>query len=208
MDPLFAATRDMLIFGQPYNEIVEGIKRGVKRPDIRENYLEVLPLLRDYFAGIRPRFVNSVSRRYYPVGRGLMVPFDPPLIYGDGERIYFPWLSFWRSYPIDRERLSLFVTMVQELLDQDPDLDQSKFLILDFSASKPQYPRALRVIDAADVPRLSEKHKDEMLAVFAEGYWLAVAELKRKVQTSRTSGDEDRPEAGDPTLFDPDLNKQ
>jgi len=28
---LFAAVRDMLVFNQPYDEIVEGIRRGIKR---------------------------------------------------------------------------------------------------------------------------------------------------------------------------------
>ena len=99
-NPLFGAVQDMLVFAQPYDEIVEGIRRGVRRDDVRENFLGVLPLIRDHFDGVAPAFVQSVERRYYPVGRGLMVPFDPPLIYGVGGRIHFPWLSFWRSNPI------------------------------------------------------------------------------------------------------------
>lgn len=45
---LFAAVRDMLVFNQPYDEIVEGIRRGIKRADVRENLLGVLPLIRDH----------------------------------------------------------------------------------------------------------------------------------------------------------------
>jgi len=75
-EPLFSAVRDMLVLRQPYEQIVEGIRRGIPRPDVRANLLEVLPLIRDYFEGISPSFVQAVDRRYYPIGQGLMVPFD------------------------------------------------------------------------------------------------------------------------------------
>jgi hypothetical protein len=94
-NPLFSAVRDMLVFSQPYTEIAEGIRRKIKRTAVRENLLNVLPLIRDYFDGVNPAFVQAVERRYYPVGLGLMVPFDPPLIYGDGGRLHFPWFSFF-----------------------------------------------------------------------------------------------------------------
>jgi hypothetical protein len=94
-NPLFSAVRDMLVLQVPYEQIAEGIRRGVKRPAVRENLLEVLPLIRKYFSGISPDFVQTVERRYYPIARGLMVPFETPLVYGIGGILYFPWFSFW-----------------------------------------------------------------------------------------------------------------
>lgn len=173
---LFNAIRDMLLFGQPYDEIVRGIE-NIKRADLRENLLGVLPLIRDYFDGVAPSFVQSVGRRFYPVGRDLMVPFDPPLIYGVNGQIHFPWFSFWRSNPLAGDSLSLFVTIVEEVLLQDPDLETAKFTILDFSAPKPKYPRELTVTNAGDIERLSAARKAEMLTIFAEGYKMAEAEL-------------------------------
>ena len=198
---LFSAVRDMLVFGQPYAEIAEGIRRKVKREDVRDNLLGVLPLIRDYFDGVKPAFVQAVERRYYPVGRGLMVPFDPPLIYGEGGRLHFPWFSFWRSNPLAGERLSLFVSVVEDVLLQDADLEQAAFVILDFSAPKSNQPRDLRVIDAHDIPRVSEATKVEMLSVFAEGYFLAVAELS---STAATRGAE-KPARKSGTLDQADL---
>ena len=175
--PLFGAIRDMLVLGVSYDQIVEGIKRGVKREDVRDNLLGLLPLIRDYFDGVSLSFVQSVERRFYPVGRDLLVPFDPPLIYGVGGQIHFPWFSFWRSNPLADESLALFVTMVEELLLQDPDLETAKFTILDFSAPKPKQPRVLTIMDARDIPRVSPERKAEMLEIFVEGYRLAEAEL-------------------------------
>src|ERR1700724_1971489 len=72
-DPLFDAVRDLLVLHVPYEQIVEGIRR-IKRASVRNNLLGVLPLIRDHFADISPDFVQAVDRRYYPVGRELMVP--------------------------------------------------------------------------------------------------------------------------------------
>lgn len=203
-NPLFGAVQDMLVFGQSYDEIVKGIRRGIKRTDVRDNYLGVLPLIRDHFEGVAPAFVQKVERRYYPVGRGLMVPFEPPLIYGVGGQIYFPWFSFWRGNPIGGERLSLFVSIVEEVLLQDADLENAIFEILDFSAPSPKNPRELSIIDARDIPRVPEEIKREMLEIFAEGFFLAEAELAVMAGPA-PKGEQPRDDSGtdtQPGLFD------
>ncbi|MGY4245320.1 hypothetical protein ACVIIZ_006728 [Bradyrhizobium sp. USDA 4523] len=166
-----------------------------------------LPLIRDHFASVSPDFVQAIDRRYYSVGRGLMVPFDPPLLYGIGGKLTFPWFSFWRSNPLADVRLSLFVTLVDELLAEDPDLSAADFQILDFSVpktgkKKPGEPRAerqLRIIDAPSVPRVSEATKMEMLTIFAEGYFMAIEELSGAVkpQPSADKTQERDPRQGD-----------
>lgn len=188
-NPLFSAVRDLLVLGVPYEQVVEGIRK-IKREDVRKNLLEVLPLIRDHFAGVAPDFFQAVDRRYYPVGRGLMVPFEPPMIYGVGGQLYFPWLSFWRQNPLAKERLSLFVTLVDEVLLQDPDLETARFEVLDFSAPKGK--RVLTVIDAREIPRVEESKKLEMLSTFAEGFFLAQAELKKKPEKETEEREEKR----------------
>jgi hypothetical protein len=179
-NPLFAAVRDLLVLGVPYEQVVDGIRKGVKRENVRKNLLGVLPLIRDHFAGVRPDFFQLVERRYYPVAQGLMVPFEPPMIYGIGGQLYFPWFSFWRQNPLARERLSLFVTLVEEVLLQDPDLETARFDVLDFSA--PNGKRTLSIIDAANIPRIDDARKIEMLSTFADGFFRAQEELRRTPQ--------------------------
>lgn len=204
-DPLFGAVRDLLVFGVPYEQIVEGIRRGVKRPEVRENFLGVLPLIQSYFADIRPSFFQMVERRFYPAGRKLMIPFNPPLIYGVDGQLCFPWLSFWRSNPIADERLSLFVTLVEEVLLQDPDLERAQFTVLDFSAPAPKFPRELEVISATDVPRVNDVRKKEMLGVFVKGFALARAELlaKSMLAKKKEAADKAKRPQDEPDLFDP-----
>lgn len=47
-DPLYAAVRDMLVLGVPYENVVKGIKK-IKREKVRENLLSVLPLISGSF---------------------------------------------------------------------------------------------------------------------------------------------------------------
>ena len=124
-----------------------------------------------------------------------MIPFEPPMLYGVGGQLYFPWFSFWRSNPLARERLSLFVTIVHEILLQDPDLDTARFQVLDFSAPNSKVGRELTVIDAADIPRVSDAQKAEMLEVFAEGFFLAKKILAERNPSgkSKRSGDSPNP---------------
>jgi len=202
-NPLYSAVRDLLVLGVPYDQVVEGIRR-IKRESVRENLLGVLPLIRDHFAGVAPDFYQTIDKRFYPVGRGLMVPFEPPMIYGVGGQIYFPWFSFWRSNPLASERLSLFVTLVDEVLMQDPDLETARFEILDFSCPSPKEPRTLTVIDAKDIPRVDEGRKAEMLEAFAEGYFQALDMLaSKRPDSGKGAGKEPpKPDPNQPGFFD------
>lgn len=203
-EALYSAVRDLLLFEQPYEQVVEGIRRGVRRPAVRDMLLDVLPLLWDHFHRVKPDYYQSVARRYYSAARGLMVPFDPPLIYGVDGQIWFPWFSFWRRNPLENQRLSLFVTIVEQILLQDPDLENAKFQILDFSASGPKLPRQLKIIEANVIRRLSNDEVTKMLSVFAEGYRIAQAELNRVGTLKRSAKDDDITESEQPDLFGED----
>jgi hypothetical protein len=130
-----------------------------------------------------------------------MVPFEPPLIYGINGQIYFPWFSFWRRNPLASEGLSLFITIVEEVLLQDPDLEDAVFEILDFSSPGKNMPRKLTVINAQDIPRVSEQRKAEMLSVFAEGFELAKAALAGSPKSGSNKPERDNNQLD---LFDED----
>ena len=192
-NPLFKAVRDLLILGVSYDQVVDGIRR-TKRESVRNNLLSVMPLIREYFHDIRPDFCQSVERRYYPVARELMVPFEPPLIYGVSGQIYFPWFSFWRSNPLADERLSLFVTLVEEVLLQDADLETAQFDILDFSAPDAKSERELTVINAQNVPRVSDARKEQMLSIFAEGDFQALDTLAERSPSTQDDWHSQQPD--------------
>ena len=200
-NPLYSAIRDLLILRVPYEQVCDGIRR-VKRATVRDNLLGVMPLIRDYFADVSPNFYQTVERRYYPVGRGLMVPFEPPMIYGVEGQLYFPWFSFWRRNPLVKERLALFVTLVDELLMQDPDLETARFEILDFSSPGDKKPRALTIVDAREIERVGDGRKKAMLETFAEGYFLAQETLSRSPLSTSEEDSPSPPDPDQPGLFD------
>lgn len=118
-----------------------------------------------------------MAGRHYAIGRNLTIPFNPGFVYGVGGKLYFSWLSFWKMNPLAGEQLSLFVTLVDEMLLQDSDLEAAEFNILDFSANQSGAHRRLDVVNAADVPRISEARKAEMLETFVEGLERATAQI-------------------------------
>lgn len=72
--------------------------------------------------------------------------------------------------------------MVEELLRQDPDLESARFQILDFSSPSSKEHRQLKVIEASEVPRLDSNRKKQMLEVFVDGYYRAIASLSRSTR--------------------------
>ena len=72
--------------------------------------------MRAHFAAIEPDGPpHRVARRFYPLARDIMIPFEAPLEYSVNGQKYFPWFSFWRSNPLADKRLSLFVSLVDEV---------------------------------------------------------------------------------------------
>lgn len=199
---LNGAIRDLFVFGIPYDQVIEGIRK-IKRPAVRANLLDIMPLVRTYFSGKEPDFFQTVGKRYYPIGRGLLVPFEPPMIYGIGGQLYFPWFSYWRQNPLSNERLELFVTLVKEVMMQDPDLENARFEILDFSSPYPKSPRELKIINSDKISLLNSKKKEKMLETFADGFLRAVAELeKRKERTEKTQPPNQTPNPNQFDLFE------
>jgi len=87
--------------------------------------------------------------------------------------------------------LSLFVTLAKEILRQDPELEDAKFEVLDFSAVNSKECRQLRIIDTADIQTFNSKEIAEMLAIFVEGFERAEAKLKEVDIPSKRKESED-----------------
>lgn len=181
--PLFEIVHEMLVFGTSYEVYLEAVRR-IKREDVRRNFLGLMPLIRDHFDGIRPSYVHKVVPRLYSLSRDIQIPFSPPLVYAADGDVIFPWLSFWKTSSLERELLSLFVTLVEEIIFQDSDLEDAQFQILDFSAPDSHSDRCLTLTSANKIPRVSSQRKAEMLGGFAGGYRLARSQLES------TSGEE------------------
>lgn len=170
--------RDHLLYGIPEEQIVEGIKKKEERKKVQNTLLEIVPLVIEHFSTVNPDFVHDIAPSYYPIGRELKIPLKLSFIYGVGGQVYLPSFIFWKKNPMDEQQFSLFVSLAQEMLHQDPDLEAAKFKILDFSAKGRNQGRTLEVIDSKDVPILNSSTRAEMLSVFVEGFERAESRVK------------------------------
>jgi hypothetical protein len=200
---LNGAISDLLVLGVPYEQVEEGIRRAIRHPASRNGVLEILPLLCDHFDTLTPDFPpHLVARRFYPVARDLLIPFQPPLFYAIGGQRYLPWFSYWRGGSLEGRRLSLFVTLAHEMMLQNPELDAARFHIVDFSIPKGEQQRKLRIIEGANVPLLSDADKRHMLDVWAEGFRRAQAELASdSAATKKPAAEENTVSPGQDDLF-------
>jgi hypothetical protein len=198
--PLYNCIRDMMLFGQSYEAIRKAIGQ-MARKDVAAKYLEILPFAYQHFSNIKPQFVQAVAPRFYPVGKNLLVPFSPPFIYNTKGTLTLPWLSFWKSLKLSGENLGLFVSVIEDIQSQDPDLEEARFQIVEFTANNKV--RELNIIEYDDMPKISAERRVTMLNTFAEGFFLAVEELANQPQPEQNK--EDKPQQSDdtqPGLFD------
>ena len=190
---LTVAARDLLAFHQPFEEVVRGLERTIKRTEVLTNFLEVLPLLDGHFKSFTPHAVLTIDPQIYRVGKGLRIPFHPPFLYEMDGQLHLPWLSFWRSNPLAGLNLSLFATMIDDILRTTPALRGAKVSILDFSRPNSKMPRQLNVIHFDEVPRVPTEEKLEMLAIFAEAFFMAQQELSSEAPEADKKKDSRRP---------------
>lgn len=172
---------DFLYFKVPKEQVARGIERKERRLSIRNNLLDIVALLHSHCSSITPEFVLPVGLQYYSLARNLRIPFSPTLMYRENGQTFFPWFIYWRDNPLTMEQYSLFVTLVEEMLRQDPALEGAKLQIVDISAPSKKDPRKLEVLDTDSLPRLSDSEKREKLAIFVEGFERAQTTLLSEV---------------------------
>jgi hypothetical protein len=172
--PLYKTMRGLLGAACSEKELLSAISKCALRADVREKYAELVPLIADYFCEKKIAYAIEVAPRFYPVARDLLVPFSPPLIYADDKGLCLPYFIFWKKHALRGERLSLFSSIVREILDEDPDLSHARFEVVDMSAGSDlgdkSGVRSLKVFSEEGIGKISKDRKRDMLSTFAEGF--------------------------------------
>ena len=117
---------DLLLFDQPLEDLERAVRMKERRPYFQDDFIEILHLCAEHFDGVKPDYVDAVTTRFYSAGRGLMIPFRPPVFWGLAGETALPWFSYWKRNPLSGTKLSLFVTLVRDILSEDPDLDEAR----------------------------------------------------------------------------------
>lgn len=170
---LYKLASDLISRGVPYEQVLIAAS-GTKLPLARKNYLEILPLIREYSIRVGSVVVNDVIPRPYVIGRDLRILVNPPFMYFRDEDAHLPWFVFWKTNLFNESRLRLFVTMLREVFKQDPDIDDASMHMVICSVPPFGEKRILQVLDTSAIPSFSKPERDEMLGIFAAGYAQAV----------------------------------
>ena len=198
---LHRATQDRVCFGVDLEQIEAGIRRVEKRPEHLKNLLEILRLIDEHFNTVEPDFPPiEVECRYYEIAPDIIIPFQPPLCYGIGGQLYLPYPNYWRKNPLRGKRLSVFITIVDEIREQEPDIEMARVHILNYGIPEDEPKRRLVVMDENEIPRVTRDELTATLQVFADGYRAARDELAG-VRMEKDNKDERRPDPNQSELF-------
>jgi hypothetical protein len=159
------ATQDRVCWNLPLAQIEAAIRRN--RPGHRDNLLELLSLIDGYFGSIVPDYPPiEVECRYYQIAPDIKIPFRPPLCYGIGGQLYLPYFNFWRRSPLKGKRLSVFMTILDDIRKQEPDIESARMPILDFSIPQGEEKRKLVVINEEEVERVTPSELQYWMQIF------------------------------------------
>jgi len=167
-----------------------------------KNLLDILRLIDDYFSTLVPDFPPiEVECRHYKIAPDIIIPFQPPLCYGVGGQLYLPYPNYWRNNPLWGKRLSVFMTIVDEIREQEPDLEQARVHILNYGIPQGETERRLIVVNEKEIPRVTREELAATLQIFADGYRAARDELAG-VNYEKSRTDEDHhPDPNQSDLF-------
>lgn len=176
-EDLYKLTWDMAKGLQTY-EAVYRAASGIRLDIKRDSYLRALPPCNVFFDELKHAYAIPVGSRSYSIGRGIQVPFCPPMLCGTAKGVVLPWLIFWKDNPLTGIQLQLFASMVEDILKGEPDLDSAQLLIVDMSDAAIKKDGRPVVTSSADVIKLPASQMASMLSTVVEGFELAKEELK------------------------------
>ena len=200
---LHRATQDRVCLDVPLAQIEAGIRKAEKRLKHADNLIAIMRLLDGHFGNLHPDFPPiDVECGHYPIAPDIRIPFQPPICYGIGGQTYIPYLNFWRISPLKGKRLSVFMTIIDDIRRQDPGIEKAIIPILDCSIPDGETERRLVVRDEADIVRVTPDELNYLLQIFADGYRGACAELASRKPEKRQERDaEDRADDDQSDMF-------
>lgn len=135
---------DLIQLGVPYEDIKRACEkiRGEKN---REANLAALAALKPYLELVVGTNCVIFDKTYYPIGRGLLVPVNPPLLLIKGSERKVLWVSFWSTRKLTGFVASLFATIMEQSVFLLPDLREFELELVDLSRPEKGHPRSMLI---------------------------------------------------------------
>lgn len=187
-------TVDLIRFDVPVSTIERACEllRGELN---RKSNLEALRALAEYLRVYKPDKLLALDKRYYPIGRGLHVPVNPPgVIVEDGKPKLF-WPSFWKQDKFDPLTRAIFGSVLDRSIFRLPDYSSMPLTFVDLSADLGSKTRSMKVLERKDFNLLSDAELRAETDKFVEAYLrVRATEAEREKK--------DRSEEGLPLFLD------
>jgi hypothetical protein len=187
-------TIDLVRFGVPISTIERACEL-LKGELNRKSNLEALRALAEYLRIFRPDKLLALDKRYYPIGRGLQVPVNPPGVIVEGGKPKLFWPSFWKQDKFDPLTRAIFGSVLDRSIFRLPDYRDLPLTFVDLSAETGSKTRSMKVLEKKDFVLLSDAELRAETDKFVEAY-LRV----RSAEAERAK--EERSEEGLPLFLD------
>lgn len=205
-DDLFKYIRNMLVLKKYREFLLNQISQKTKGDLKRVSFSSVAPLLFDYLGRYDDYNALDVMDKSFGFSSELRAEFKPKVTLMTGSDGVLPQFIFWKTNPLTIQQKSLMLTMIDLVMQGEPDLEDLRLELVDFSAAKGAAGRRLTVSSGNEIPRCTSSELTEMLEIFAEGYRLANEQLRSEfipsVRQSSSQKIKKGPMDGHPGLFD------
>ncbi|NBJ09482.1 hypothetical protein [Microvirga arsenatis] len=191
---------DLLQLGLPFEQVYRAADSILKGELNRSSNLSALTALRGYIELNRGYKCVSFERTYFPIGRGLQVPVNPPFLLLSEERQKVLWISFWSQPKLRGFTASLFATILEKAVFTLPDLTEFELDLVDLSRPGKNESRSLHIRGRDKFDLLSDDVLKAEMDKFVEALMRRVAE--REAARPAPARREDRGTEGLPLFLD------
>ncbi|MBI2713028.1 MAG: hypothetical protein HYX37_01040 [Rhizobiales bacterium] len=136
----------------------------------RKSNLEAVRALADYLRIYKPAKLLMIDKRYYPIGRGLLVPVNPPGVIVEGSVPKLFWPSFWKHDKFDDLTRAVFGSILERSIFRLRDYRDMPLAFVDLSAEDGSAVRVVRVFQRKDFEGLTDGELRIETDKFVEAY--------------------------------------
>lgn len=195
-------------FGDSTVMLIRCVMEKEKREWVLEYYEKILTLYGEHIDALNPKFAVEVQGYPLKISRELSIPVLPSMLLGlDGGSI-LPIPILWSKNNLNEEQLRMLVTAVRAQMRRNPDIEDSRLQLWDFSKPSGEEDRRLRITDGDSISVFTDTEFNQRLEVLAKGISLAQLEIDRRVE-QEISRERERPNVdhgNQVSLFGDDLS--
>lgn len=195
-------------FREETGALVHCIENKEKREWVLQSYVDILNLYGDEIDKLDPKFAVEIQGYPLKISRDLSIPVLSSILLGLDDTTVLPVPIFWSQNVLTNEQLRFLVTAIRAQMRRNPDIEDSRLQLWDFSKPSGEEIRRLRILEASSIQVFSDAEFHERLEILARGITLAQEVIDRREQ-KKSEDEMERPNidfGSQASLFADDIN--